>query len=154
MTDAVRRPPSTFYRWAVLIFISLAMFGNYYVYDCVEPVADLLTRQLGFTDANIGLLQAIYSMPNVVMVLVGGILVDRMGVRKAILLFGTTCLIGAALTASAGVLPVMAAGRLVFGMGAESLIVAITTAVVLAGNPLTLSETLPLYPGFVTTLTV
>ena len=63
--------PSSFYRWAVLAIISLAMFGNYYVYDCIAPIADVLSKQLGFSDSNIGLLQAIYSIPNVVMVLLG-----------------------------------------------------------------------------------
>ncbi|WP_420238553.1 MFS transporter [Telmatobacter bradus] len=127
-TEPTRRPPSSFYRWAVLVMVSLAMFGNYYVYDCIAPIADLLSRQLGFSESNIGLLQAIYSIPNVFLVLVGGLIVDRIGVRKAILLFGSICLLGATLTAASGTLALMAAGRLVFGMGAESLIVAVTTA--------------------------
>ena len=175
MPELPRPEPSRFYRWMVLVFVSLAMFGNYYVYDCIAPIADLLTKQLGFTDSNIGLLQAIYSIPNVFMVLIGGYIVDRIGARKAIFIFGTICLIGAVITAypdnswmRAGVVglvnlavPVvrlfghiplldkigfvrdlasvekiqtargalvagMSAGRLVFGMGAESLIVAVT----------------------------
>ena len=113
----------------VLIVISLAMFGNYYVYDCIAPIADLLAKQLGFSDSNIGLLQAIYSIPNVIMVLIGGYVVDRIGTRKALFIFGTICLMGAIVTALSGMLPVMAAGRLIFGLGAESLIVAVTTAV-------------------------
>ncbi len=112
----------------VLIFVSLTMFGNYYVYDCIAPIADLLARQLGFSDSNIGLLQAIYSIPNVFMVLIGGYIVDRIGTRKAIFIFGTLCFIGAGVTVMAGKLPVMASGRLIFGLGAESLIVAVTTA--------------------------
>src|SRR5207248_3845822 len=125
---AVRPEPSRFYRWLVLIFISLAMFGNYYVYDCIAPIADLLTKQLGFSDSNIGLLQAIYSIPNVFMVLVGGYIVDRIGTRKAIFIFGILCFIGSVVTVLAGKLAVMAGGRLIFGLGAESLIVAVTTA--------------------------
>ena len=121
-------PPPPTYRWAVLVIISLAMFGNYYVYDAVSPIADLLKSQLHFTDKNIGLLNAIYSVPNVFMVLIGGIIIDRVGVRKGTLLFGTLCLLGAAITAATGRLPVMATGRLVFGIGAESLIVAVTCA--------------------------
>lgn len=121
--------PSKFYRWLVLVCISLAMFGNYYVYDCIAPVADLLSKQLHFSDANIGLLQAIYSIPNVFMVLIGGIVVDRIGTRKAIFIFGLLCTIGAVTTVTAPKLAVMAGGRLVFGLGAESLIVAVTTAV-------------------------
>jgi MFS family permease len=120
--------PSRLYRWVVLVIISLAMFGNYYAYDCVSPLADVLKAQLGFSDANIGLLNAIYSIPNIFMVLVGGIIIDRIGTRKGTLLFGALCFVGAMVTASTSNLAVMAAGRLVFGVGAESLIVAVTTA--------------------------
>ena len=129
MPELSRRPPPPFFRWAVLVFVSLAMFGNYYVYDCIAPVADLLSKQLGFSDSNIGLLQAIYSFPNLIMVLIGGYLVDRIGARKAIFLFGTTCLIGAIVAMLSGHLVLMATGRLIFGVGAESLIVAVTTAI-------------------------
>ena len=129
MTEAQRPEPTRLYRWMVLVFMSLAMFGNYYVYDCIAPVADLLAKQLGFSNSNIGLLQAIYSIPNVFMVLLGGYVVDRIGARKAIFIFGTLCFIGSIVTASSGTLAVMATGRLIFGMGAESLIVAVTTAI-------------------------
>jgi MFS family permease len=111
------------------VFVSVAMFGNYYVYDCIEPITDMLSKQLGFSDSNIGLLQGIYSFPNMIMVLIGGYLVDRLGARKAIFLFGTICLTGAIVTVLSGHLPLMATGRLIFGIGAESLIVAVTTAI-------------------------
>lgn len=129
MTEAVRSEPSRMYRWIVLVVVSLTMFGNYYVYDCIAPIADLLSKQLGFSDANIGLLQAIYSIPNVFMVLIGGYVVDRIGTRKGILIFGILCLLGSIITVLSGRLALMAAGRLVFGLGAESLIVAVTTAI-------------------------
>lgn len=125
----VKPLPPRLFRWAVLIFISLSMFGNYYVYDCISPLADLLSSQLGFSDSDIGLLQAIYSIPNIFMVLIGGMIIDRIGTRTATFLFALLCLLGAVITAATGELWVMAAGRLVFGLGAESLIVAITTAV-------------------------
>jgi MFS family permease len=118
-----------FYRWAVLVVISLAMFGNYYVYDAISPIADLLRDQLGFSDKNIGLLNAIYSVPNVIMVLIGGIIIDRIGVKKATMVFGVLCFVGAAVTAATGSLAVMATGRLIFGIGAESLIVSVTCAI-------------------------
>src|SRR5438477_12883320 len=118
--EQVRPEPTRFYRWMVLIVISLAMFGNCYVYDCVAPIADLLVKQLGFSDSNIGLLQAIYSIPNVFMVLIGGYVVDRIGTRKAIFIFGTLCFVGSVVTTLSPMLGVMAAGRLIFGLGAES----------------------------------
>lgn len=121
-------PPPAF-RWLVLVVISLAMFGNYYVYDAISPLADVLQKQLGFTDANLGLLQGIYSVPNIVMVLIGGILIDRIGVKRATFIFAVLCFLGAVITVLSPRLAVMATGRLVFGLGAESLIVAVTAAV-------------------------
>src|SRR3989454_10811489 len=117
MPDAERQQPTRFYRWMVLVFVSLAMFGNYYVYDCIAPVADLLARQLGFSDSNIGLLQAIYSIPNVFMVLIGGDFVDRIGTRKAIFIFCTLCFAGSGVTALFGKITVMGnrALRFLFG---------------------------------------
>lgn len=124
-----RPEPPPAYRWTVLVVISLAMFGNYYVYDAISPLADLLKAQLGFSDSQIGLLNAIYSVPNVFMVLIGGVILDRIGVRRATLVFAVLCSAGAALTAATGDLATMAAGRLLFGIGAESLIVAVTCAI-------------------------
>ncbi len=122
-------PPPRWYRWVVLVLVSIAMFGNYYIYDSISPLADVLTKQLGFTDSDIGLLNAIYSIPNIIMVLIGGIIIDRIGTKNSTSLFAAVCLAGALLTMSSPSLPVMASGRLVFGMGAESLIVAVTTAI-------------------------
>jgi MFS family permease len=124
-----RPEPTKFYRWLVLMFVSLAMFGNYYFYDALEPLAKLLQQQLHFTDQNIGLLNSFYSIAPIATVLIGGILIDRIGTRKALLIFGVICLIGSVMTALGVTFPLMAAGRFVFGMGAESLVVAVTTAV-------------------------
>ena len=128
MHDDLRPEPTRLYRWMVLIFLSLAMFGSYYAYDGLSPLADVLKQQLGFSDENIGLLQAIYSFPNIFTVVIGGFIIDRFGLRKSLMVFGVLCLVGPAITATAGVLWVMALGRLIFGMGAESLNVAVTAA--------------------------
>jgi MFS family permease len=128
-SGAVLPPPPAWFRWLMLILISLAMFGNYYIYDSISPLADVLKAQLGYSDSEIGLLNAIYSFPNIIMVLVGGLIIDRIGTRKSVLIFTAVIMIGAAVTAASGSLASMAAGRLIFGLGAESMIVAITTAI-------------------------
>jgi len=128
MTETLRPEPTRLYRWMVLVFLSLAMFGSYYAYDALSPLADVLKLQLGFSDENIGLLQAIYSFPNIFTVVIGGFIIDRLGLRKSLMIFGVLSMIGPAITASSSHLPVMAAGRLIFGMGAESLNVAVIAA--------------------------
>lgn len=121
--------PSSFLRWSALLLISLAMMGNYYIYDSISPLADLLKAQLGFSDSNIGLLNAIYSFPNILMVLIGGLIIDRIGTRISVVIFTFLITLGAVITAVTGNIYVMATGRLVFGLGAESMIVAITTII-------------------------
>lgn len=126
---SLKQQPSTLLRWTALLLVSLAMMGNYYIYDSISPLADLLKSQLGFSDSNIGLLNAIYSFPNIIMVLVGGLIIDRIGTRTSVVIFTIFIMIGAVITAFTGNIYIMATGRLVFGLGAESMIVAITTIV-------------------------
>jgi MFS family permease len=128
MNSSTAKTPPALLRWSVLFFVSVAMFGNYYVYDSISPLADVLKNTLGFSDANIGTLNGIYSLPNVFMVLIGGLIIDRIGTRKSTLIFAVLCVLGALVTMLRGDLWTMAAGRLIFGLGAESLIVAVTTA--------------------------
>ena len=127
MNAASRPEPPVGYRWAVLLFISLAMFGNYYLYDTIAPVADLMKSQLGFTDTDIGLLYSAYSWGAVLILLPGGLFIDRYGTRKGTMLFGVLCAIAGFLTFSDNWF-VMLAGRALLS-AAEALIVAITAAI-------------------------
>ncbi|HTU67554.1 MAG TPA: MFS transporter [Steroidobacteraceae bacterium] len=124
MTPTSAARPSIAAQVVMLIGVSLASIGNYYVYDSIGPVADLLSRQLGFSDTQIGTLNAIYSLPNVFLVLVGGILVDRFSARAIMVATTAMCLVGAVVTALGEQFVVMAIGRLLFGIGAETMIVA------------------------------
>jgi MFS family permease len=127
--ESLLRPkPSSLYRWTVLIFISLAMFGNYYVYDAVAPVFDLLASQLEFTDKQLGLLYSVYSIAAVIVLLIGGYIIDRFGTKRSIFVFAMICLIAAAVTAVSSKFGIMLTGRFMLGLGAEPLIVAVTTA--------------------------
>ena len=122
VTDA----PKT--RWGILALISLLLFGNYYVYDAIGPLADQLQRELGFSDTQIGTLNAIYSLPNILLVLIGGVIVDRYGAARVTTWTAAICLAGAVLTAWQGDFMTMAAGRLLFGIGSETMLLAATVA--------------------------
>jgi MFS family permease len=121
-------PPPAYLRWTVLVLASLAMAGNAYIYDSISPLADILVSQLGFTADNIGMLNGVASLPNIFMVLIGGLIIGRLGVRRSTVIFGALCFAGAVITASTSNFYGMAAGRLTFGLGAESLIIAVTAA--------------------------
>jgi MFS family permease len=125
---ATLRPPPTLYRWAALVVVSLVMFGNYYVYDSIAPIADILKADLGFSDENIGQLYSVYSIAAVIVLLVGGIVIDRFGTVISIIFFGAVCMVAAIVNALSADFTVMLVARFLLGFGSEPLIVAVTTA--------------------------
>ncbi len=128
MPDNLRPEPTRIYRWVVLIFVSLSQAGNYYIYDSINALERIFIDKLGFSATQFGWLNASYSVAAVATLLVGGIIIDRIGTKKSLLAFSVICLLGAALTAASGRSVVMIAGRTLLGLGAESQIVAVTTA--------------------------
>lgn len=128
MTAAAPQPPRGT-AWLIGALVAVALFGNYYVYDSIGPVADLLQSQRGFSDSQVGLLNAIYSLPNIVLILVGGVLVDRFGAARMTLVTAAICLAGAVLTAFSPNFFGMATGRLLFGIGAETFSIATLAAI-------------------------
>lgn len=125
----IRSEPPRSYRWIVLIVLSVSMGGNYYIYDSINPLERIFIDRLGFSATEFGWLNASYSVAAVLTLLIGGIIIDRIGTKKSIMLFAVLCFLGAILTAAQGRPEVMIAGRTVLGLGAESMIVAVTTAI-------------------------
>ncbi len=121
--------PTPFYRWMILLFLSIAMFGNYYVYDSISLVADQLKAGLHFTDLDIGQLYSVYSLAAIIVLIFGGILVDKWGTKKSALIFASICTVSGFLVAFSSNLYLMLAGRFLLGIGSEPLIVAITVAI-------------------------
>ncbi len=128
MTENSRPQPPVSYRWAVLIIVSIAMAGNYYIYDSINALERIFIDRLGFSATQFGWLNASYSVAAVLTLLMGGIIIDRVGTKKAILAFSVIFLLGSAITAAKGSPVTMIIGRTVVGLGAESMIVAVTTA--------------------------
>lgn len=117
------------FRWLVLASVALAVCGNYFIYDIIPISGELLADQLGFTDAQIGTLQFWYSAVNVVLVLIGGIIIDKIGTRRTMLIFTAIFALGAGITALKGDFVTMAVGRLIFGVGAETMIIAVSASI-------------------------
>ena len=87
-SSAPEKPtPSRTSRWLVLTVIGIACYGGYYAFDYIGPLAPLLASQLHFSNSDIGLLQAAYSIPNIVGTLICGIIIDGLGTRKSLSIF-------------------------------------------------------------------
>jgi MFS family permease len=112
------------YRFMVLAFAALMAFGSYFAYDSVGAIEITLIQVFHTDRAAIGTMYTMYSVAAVFAVLAGGFLIDRVGVRRASLTFSGLVVAGAGLVAGAPNLPVLYAGRVLFGIGSESMIVA------------------------------
>jgi MFS family permease len=112
-------------RWWMLALLSIVIAGNYYAYDSIAPVADLLRTGRGLSQTQIGLLNAVFSLPNIFLALAGGILIDRYGPARVSLWTAGLCCVGTVLTAMGSPFGLMVTGRLLFGVGEETLLIAL-----------------------------
>jgi MFS family permease len=117
-------PAARPYRFIILAFAALMAFGSYFAYDSVGAIETTLIQVFHTDRAAIGTMYTMYSVAAVFAVLAGGFLIDRVGVRRASLIFSSFVVAGAALVAWAPNLPLLYAGRVLFGIGSESMIVA------------------------------
>jgi len=117
-------PAKRSYRFTVLLFASLLTFGSYFAYDIIGAIAPSLVEDLGASRGTVGGFYTAYSVAAILAVLGGGILIDRLGTRRSSMLFSLLVVAGAALVAYGQSLPVVFAGRFIFGAGSEPLVVA------------------------------
>jgi MFS family permease len=153
MTKTLKDNPA--YRWLILLLIASVQAANYYFYDAISPLKRLLEENFQFTNTDFGLFVSAYSIPNIflLMCIWGGIILDRLGIRRTGFLFVALMTAGAFVTAygaSEGFsnggpfhglfssflteyspeLKMMLLGRFLFGLGAETSIVVVSKVIV------------------------
>ena len=117
-------PSRPTFRFINLLFISSLSFGSYFAYDIIGAIAPSLITELKAARATVGTMNTMYSLAAILVVLFGGMLIDRLGTRKASLIFSTLVLAGAVIVWQARSIPVIFLGRFIFGAGSEPLVVA------------------------------
>lgn len=84
------------------------------------------------SDLQYNSLYSIYSFPNVVLPLVGGLIIDKMGVRVGTFVFSSILILGQTIFMLGGYYEkywLMMMGRFVFGLGGECLVVSQSTVI-------------------------
>lgn len=142
-------------RWGMLFLVAFVQAANYYFYDAISPLKRNLEESFQFTNTDFGLFVSVYSIPNIflLMCIWGGIILDRLGIRRTGFLFvflmaggavitayGTSNIytsggpgyrfMGSFLTDYSPELKMMLLGRFFFGLGAETSIVVISKIIV------------------------
>jgi MFS family permease len=118
-------------RWLALVVAALTILATYYETDVIGDIADLLIRQRGFSQGQIGSLNAAIYWPSVVLALIGGVMIDRYGAARMVLWTAAIGLIGACLTAAGSPYWVMWLGRLTFGVAEGAIFMALIAGLAL-----------------------
>jgi MFS family permease len=128
-------------RWLVLILISGLMFSTYWFQDFFSPLRDLMESDLGINSEEFGRIIGLTTIANMFgMIIIGGIILDKWGIRLAGLAFGGLAALGGIITALASVgyfgedkssiLTGLIIGRILFGSGLEVVCVVVTRTIV------------------------
>lgn len=128
-------------RWLMLVLISMLMLSTYWFQDFFGGLKGLMESEMGFTSEEFGRLIGLTTIANIFgMIIVGGIVLDKWGIRRAGLIFGALATLGATITALAAhgffgeshktQLTMMIVGRILFGSGLEVVCVVCTRTIV------------------------
>jgi MFS family permease len=117
--------PASRMRWWVLALAAIAVSSSYYEDDVIGPLADLLHRQRGFSQSQLGMLNSVISIPNVALALISGVLIDRCGPARVAFWSAAIGVVGAALTAIGTPYELMVAGRFIFGISEGAIFIAL-----------------------------
>ncbi len=117
-------------RWLVMLLISGLTFSTYYFQDFYSGLKGLIETDFGFTSEEFGRMLGLTTIANVFgMIIIGGIVIDKWGIRLAGITFGGLATLGglvSALTAAgyfgedkSTMLTGLIIGRVMFGSGLE-----------------------------------
>jgi nitrate/nitrite transporter NarK len=84
-------------RWIALIIVSFTMMWGYFLTDALSPLMTMLEKQMGWTSIEFGQFNWAYCWFNVFlfMLIFGGIILDKLGVRFTGIATGILMIIGA-----------------------------------------------------------
>lgn len=103
------------------------LLGSYYCYDIPGVIEKPLEESFNIDSKTWSLLYTVYSIPNMVLPVFGGVFLDTIGMRAGLLLFTSILTLGQFVFMLGGYQHkywLMLVGRVIFGLGGESMSVA------------------------------
>ena len=123
MTETIKRKlsESSAARWTAMLIVSFTMMCGYFITDVMSPLGEMLTRSvadggLGWSATEYGFFSGAYSWLNIFlfMLLIGGLILDKMGVRFTGIM-SCVLMVGGALLKAYAVSPLFPADGMLFG---------------------------------------
>jgi len=126
-------PRKTALKWFALFSCCMCTMGGYYCHDAASPLQTPIMEIFGISATKFNLIYTVYSLPNIVMPLLGGFIIDKLGVRTGLTLFASLIIFGQIII-TIGVqnlsFGAMLFGTAIMGIGLDSLCAAKSTMIV------------------------
>ena len=89
-------------RWGMLVLISMLIFATYWFQDFFGGLKGLMESEMGFSSEQFGRIIGLTTVANLFgMIIIGGVMLDKWGVRIAGMVFGGIAVLGGAISALA-----------------------------------------------------
>ena len=117
-------------RWGALAIISVTMFAGYFLTDVMSPLKPMLESEFGWSSTSYGIFTSAYGWLNVflIMLILGGIILDKMGVRFTGIMASGVMVLGAGIKFWAVTNPTLVTDT-IFGIHTQVLIASIGFAI-------------------------
>jgi len=118
---------STRIRWLCLFFACFTCVGDYYCNNLTQALQHYLMEEFQIDNFKFNSLSSVSSVPSVILPFVGGILIDKFGIRKVFFIFCSVVILGQIIM-TIGVAKInfelLLVSKVIFAIGAGPLIVA------------------------------
>lgn len=115
-----------FIRWPILMLSCFFIVSRHYNYDIPQGIQVPLENELALSSFKYNLLYTVYSIPNIIWPLFAGAIIDKIGCRLSILIFGSLVVFGQSLFTFGCFQQnfiLLLAGRACLGIGGEAVFV-------------------------------
>ncbi len=121
-------------RWAALLIVSITMMFGYFLTDIMAPLKGLLEGQIGWSSNEFGTFNSAYGWFNVFffMLIIGGIILDKIGVRLTGLM-ATIVMVGGAAMKYWAVSTSSLDGQTILGVNSQVMVASIGFAIFAVG---------------------
>ena len=119
----------TGWRWLGLFFACFLTWGRYYAIENLTPIETALEQELNIGSIQYNFIQGVYSIPNIIIPLFGGYVIDYVGYRFGVIFFSAILVGGQGIQALGGYslsYITILIGKIIFGIGGECISVAQT----------------------------
>jgi len=113
-------------KWLFLFLACMMNFGMDYCLDNPQALQGSIQDEFGIDNADFNFLYTAFAIPNIIMPFFGGLLIDTLGVRKVGVIFSLLIIIGQGIVTFSAFTKsylIMVIGRVIFGLGGDTLLV-------------------------------